>query len=71
MRGEREKRMAEFRVTQIIAKRICGGQTEVLVQWAATWKPLDETITKGHLWEEFLEDETIEGAKGEGSERQP
>jgi hypothetical protein len=61
-RIESKKKMEklEYGVTQIIATRKVNNQVEVLVQWAATWEPLTPVITKGKLWQEYLEDNKIE-----------
>jgi len=69
-RIESKKKMEklEYGVTQIIATRKVNNRVEVLVQWAATWEPLTPVITKGKLWQEYLEDNKIESEGEEESD---
>jgi hypothetical protein len=51
------KGMTEYKIVEILAKRIRNGVAEVQVQWAVTWEIVDETIMKGELWQDFVEEE--------------
>ncbi len=53
--------MAEFRIVEIIDRRIRNGKEECRVQWAVTWEPVDEAFRKGDLYKEFMEDMKASG----------
>jgi hypothetical protein len=58
--------MTEFKIVEIVGRRIRDGKEECQVQWAVTWEPVDEDFRKGELYREFmadLEKEARESAK--------
>ncbi len=52
--------MAEFKIVEIIARRVVNGREECQVQWAVTWEIVDEAFAKQQLYQEFMEDLTKE-----------
>lgn len=48
--------MSEYKIVEIIARRIRNGKEEVQVQWSVTWETVDEAFAKGQLYQEFMED---------------
>jgi hypothetical protein len=48
--------MSEYKIVEIIARRIRNGKEEVQVQWSVTWETVDEVFAKGQLYQEFMED---------------
>ena len=52
--------MTEFRIVEIIARRVAKGRDEVQVQWAVTWEPVNKEFRKGQLYKEFIEDKKKE-----------
>jgi hypothetical protein len=54
----------EWPVTQIVDTRVIAGQTQVLVQWALHWQPLDDSIMSGQLWKEYCVDGSLDPRTG-------
>lgn len=52
----RTNTMAEFKIVEIVGRRMRKGKEECQVQWAVTWEPVDEEFRKGELYQEFIED---------------
>jgi hypothetical protein len=48
--------MAEFKIVEIVGRRMRKGKEECQVQWAVTWEPVDEEFRKGELYQEFIAD---------------
>ena len=48
--------MAEFKIVEIIARRVKNGKEECQVQWAVTWETVDAAFAKQQLYREFMED---------------
>ncbi len=52
----RTNTMAEFKIVEIVGRRMREGKEECQVQWAVTWEPVDEDFRKGELYKEFMAD---------------
>ena len=48
--------MAEFKIVEIIARRVKNGKEECQVQWAVTWEVVDKVFARQQLYQEFIED---------------
>jgi hypothetical protein len=50
------KSMTEFKIVEIVGRRMRDGKEECQVQWAVTWEPVDADFRKGELYREFMAD---------------
>ena len=48
--------MTEFKIVEIVGRRIRDGKEECQVQWAVTWEVVDKAFARQQLYQEFIED---------------